>query len=196
MAAGDATSQERQLQGPEGLLFTGNAIRALTSDQLATIGEIANRMYGVEMRQLRSVEQELGGLALATVETNEPEPVLVTREDLHTFAEEHGLSKSLAKRTWDWFIVTAHIRPLGDNGDLQPYVVLNPTNPTIPRGSTVEALELRALYDHLYPAMNDRGHFAGSKLQDGLLVAMVNEWLQPEEPVPTESFRRRRPGRA
>jgi hypothetical protein len=39
-------------------LFTGEAIRTLTPEQLAAIGEIASRLFGVEMRVRPSAESE------------------------------------------------------------------------------------------------------------------------------------------
>jgi hypothetical protein len=184
MATGEGQAPgDSSLQGPEGLLFTGDAIRRLTREQIAEIGQFASRVFGAEMREVRNVEHELGGMALANVEAEQPAPLLVNSDDFQGFAREHGFSRSLATRTWDWFRVTGQIHPLGRNHDLPPYAVFDPT------GSHLQAIELGALYDHLYPAINSRGRFAGSKLQDDLLTTMVNEWLQPARPVPSRRER-------
>ncbi len=103
MSAGEAqASGEAELRGPEGLLFTGEAIRALKPEQLAAIGDFANRMYGVEMREVRSVGQDLGEMALRTVEIEEPTPVPMQQKDFMRFARERGLSPDMARQAFLW----------------------------------------------------------------------------------------------
>src|SRR5215467_14280060 len=91
MAAGDhelpveveSVPQEAQ----RGLLFVGERVDGLSAEQLATIGDFASRMYGVEMRVVGDV-QALGQTALTEVETDGPEPVPATHDDFLLFAHK------------------------------------------------------------------------------------------------------------
>ena len=94
-------------QGPEGLLFTGNAIRALSVAQLTSIGEFASRMFGVEMRPVHNVQRELGGAAVvAEAAEPEPEPIRVDRDRAFKWAKRQHYSEPKMRHVLNVFNLT------------------------------------------------------------------------------------------
>lgn len=51
-----STDVPEKLSGPEGLLFTGDAIRSLTPEKVAAIDNFASSVFGVEMRVIKKPE--------------------------------------------------------------------------------------------------------------------------------------------
>jgi hypothetical protein len=123
MSAGESEPPlESEPKGREGLLFTGEAIRRLTPEQIATIGKFADQMYGVEMRAVPSARQ-LGELSIAVVR-GERAPVPATQKDFRDFAAAHGFTDSIARRSWKWFELLINPRELsGKQGRAERRIV-------------------------------------------------------------------------
>jgi hypothetical protein len=179
MAAGDhelpiedeSLPQEQQ----RGLLFTGERVNGLLPQQLAAIGDFASRVYGVEMRVVADI-RALGQTALTEVETDRPEPVLATRDDFYTFAHPRGFTNQVAGQAWAWVERMATDRATRKDRSSK----LDGLPPIRMHGWSVD---LRSVYDHASQAMRQIDVFSGGDHRDYFLVTMVNEVLQPEEPL-------------
>ena len=179
LAAGDhelpvedeSLPQEQQ----RGLLFTGERVNDLSPDQLAAIGDFASRMYGVEMRVIHDV-RALGQAALTEVEADRPEPVPATHDDFLLFAHKRGFSTRVAGHAWAWVDRMANGRATrkdrSSNLDGLPPIRMDG-----------QSVDLRSVYDHASQAMRQIDVFSGGDHRDAFLVTMVNETLQPEEPL-------------
>lgn len=184
MAAGEGQAvAEGELQGPEGLLFTGEAIRALTPERLAAIGDFANRMYGVEMREVRGVERELGGMTLAEVERADPAPVPMRQKDFKAFAAERGIGESIAYSAWHWVLWEKRQQETGKRQE-SPAIVVT-------LSGARQLVELTSLYAYLRQTFKTHERTSASARQEAFLVALLNETLQPSEPLASERLRRK-----
>jgi hypothetical protein len=181
-----------ELSGPEGLLFTGEAIRSLTPEKIAAIGDFANRMFGVKMRPLRHLQAELTDSDVT--EEQETDPVPVTRKDLLDFADRHGYPKQRARLAWNSRVYGGEesSEPQRFKGDNLPPIRLLRTvydpeleqTVTFPRDQVVDLKSVYALLkqcqiDHpsIEPPL-ERSHITVP-----FLAHMCNEVLQPDEPL-------------
>jgi hypothetical protein len=186
------------LPGPEGLLFTGDAIRFLTPEQIATIGDFANRMFGVEMRPIHHVRTELTDADMP--EEHETEPVPVTRNNFLDFADRHGYPKQRARIAWN----TVAVKRVGDEklerfkgDDLPPLRMLRTELSEYDPSSAYEdwyavsskdqVVDLKSVYAILRRCQVDRPSidppFASPHITVPFLAHICNEVLQPDEPI-------------
>lgn len=174
----EAESAPQETQ--RGILFTGERVNELLAEQLVAIGDFASRMYGVEMRVIDDV-REFGRVAVTNAENAEeekPEPVPITREDFIAFAVEHDFGRNLAGKAWAW--VERIARGQQDSRD--------PTSriDDLPR---IEVLgheaDLLTIYAHVHAAMQRLDEFSGGPHRDRFLIALLNDRLQPERPLPS-----------
>jgi hypothetical protein len=115
------------ISGPEGLLFTGEAIRSLTPEQIATIGEFANRMFGVELREVQSVGEYLNSGHSSENEAGEVEQIVpVTLNDFRRFATENGYSNRRAVSAWNLVMYADGQDSLRGNGEFPPIRFIGP----------------------------------------------------------------------
>src|ERR1051326_6196836 len=166
MAAGEEqASRESALQGPEGLLFTGEAIRSLTAAQLAKLGEVATA-FGVEMRAVRSVERELGEVALSESEREEPTPVPMRQKDFKAFAAEHGFGDSMAYNAWHWVLLEKHQQEAGKRPNSPPI--------SVTMSGARQLIELNSVYAYLNQALIRHELTSMSARQEAFLVTLLN----------------------
>lgn len=176
---------------PDGLLFTGEAVRALTPDQLAAIGDFANRMFGVEMRPVRSVESKLGELGLTAVEQEDQrEPVPFTRTAALRFAEEYGYTLSRATHVW------GELRGLdGRPDDSYPKLRYVGRPPESTRSPAV--IDLWSVYERLKETGVTQAVWGGTVRRDRddktahFLADVVNTLLPIDEPFPFKKIGKR-----
>jgi hypothetical protein len=179
-------SPDQTGNGPEGLLFTGDAVRELSPDQLRAIGDFAHRMYGVEMRTVHSVEQELGDMALTVTQEEEPEPVPMTRGELIEFALTNGYTKNFANNVWR-SLTSEDYRKY-----IQPYISDLPGVSFRPRPggrSGQQEFDLRSVYARLRSDIRPSSRRRlGTPSDRAFLAFLVNEKLQPDEPLEPETW--------
>lgn len=97
------TPQDRQddSRGPGALVFTGEAIRNLSPEQVAAIGDAASRVFGIEMQAVPSLEQYRS----ARPEQGEGlPPVPATLRDFREYAKQHGYASKRAVGAWNLII--------------------------------------------------------------------------------------------
>ena len=169
------------MQSLEGLLFTGGAIRALTPDQVASIGDFASRMFGVEVRQVHNVAQELG-VDHTEIEHQE-EPVVLDRDHLRKWVRRHGYSEGKWRKVCVT-IETSEAWGTGRDGaeSLDPHpdiVIIDPEYD----------IDLRSVYRRLARTQMSTRAWRTPGLEYPtqevvkIMVEYVNDQLQPEEPL-------------
>lgn len=174
------TVTEVEKQGPEGLLFTGDVIRTLTPDQLAVLGDFASRMFGVEMQPIQNVARDLGQQAIsgAELEEEEPEPVLVTKEDFRRWAAENGYGDRQAVLAYHSLVFTAGSFEAKDDPLPMPSFVNRHKHGE-------EAVDLRSVHERLViTEMRTDAWIKATANSVSFLARMVNDLVQPDEPLP------------
>lgn len=170
-------------QGPEGLLFTGNAIRALSVAQLASLGEFASRMFGVEMRPLHDIERDLGKVVLAPDTSEpEPEPVLIDSDRTDEWFALQGYSKIRRTKMFDAIGSTGYSEESDPQSDLRYIGELSSSRR--PRD-----LDLRSVYERLRrTSMSSKAWraFGGKNPSTStmkIMVEYINWAVEPDEPL-------------
>lgn len=179
---------ELELQGLEGLLFSGGVIRSLTAEHTAEIGQFVNRVFGVEMQPVRNIERELGNMALNSTETNEEEPDMIaaTKSDFRRFAAEHGYSDSRACRSWNSLSFTTPHHTTPHDSSRRPADQLPPVR-WLNRDSRCgeETIDLRSVHERLVASeLRSDSWIRGNNDHVAFLARLVNELVQPEGPLP------------
>lgn len=167
--------------GPEGLLFTGDAVNSLTAEQLAAIGDFAAQVFGVEMRPIRRAQQELGNQALLAAgeqAESEPEPIFLTKRDFQVWAADHGYGSRQPIMAFHslWFTEG------GYRAEPDPWPPLRFTDKF---GEAGPAVDLRSVYDRLAATeLKNDALVKSTPATVSLLAHLVNDLVRPEEPLP------------
>ena len=179
------TEPEVEEQGPEGLLFTGDVIRTLTLDQLAVLGDFASRMFGVEMQPIQNVARELGQQAVSgsELEEEEPAPVLVTRKDVLQWAVEHGYGKDSTNGAYSRVYRTLQEQEYGNISSAFPSIRWTGS---FASNKEEIRIDLRSVYERLAGSgLAEEAWERGTADDVSLLVHIVNDLVQLDEPLPT-----------
>lgn len=186
-SAADPTRLDAPAEGPEALLFTGNTIRELTSEQLTALGEFAARMFGVEMRQVQSVERELGRVLESLVQAEaEPEQIFLTKEEFRSWGAEHGYAEKRADLAYRATIRTG--RSPREDGF--------PKVDVLQEDDINRAVDLRGIHRRLIATKMEHHDDAWRSATAGevnFLAHLVNDYAQPDEllPLSREEWRHR-----
>ena len=119
-------------------------------------------------------------MALAIVNEEEPEPVPMTRGELIEFALANGYTKNRASYAWQALQSGEHYRPEATNIPAIRFIRR--------RGERSRPFDLRSVYERL--KSTDPNSLLGSLNVEAFLIHVVNERLQPVEPLTIEARER------
>ncbi|WP_280483903.1 hypothetical protein [Nocardia farcinica] len=179
----DDADQDRSDHPP--ILLTGEGLARMTPERLQMLREMLGGL-GLTVTLLSGQEIDLPPPS----PEEEAEPVLASREDFLAFAREHGYADMRAFRAWRCAAENEAGARYGKNDGLPPvrFVGLAP-RPEYSTDPDRRTLDLRSVHERLI-ATQQEPHLWGyrSKRRGDVrfLAHMVNEVVQPDEPLPLE----------
>lgn len=163
----------------DGLVPSGESIRALTEEKLRCIGHAAAEP-DIEVTNVRQDDQ-FASIKRNLYEAERP-PVALTKGGFRQFAAEHGFGDRLACHAWNAVGYTARSHNKAKPTD--PYTPVKLTTGTGTRRNE-EWVELATLRDRLIDsALSPSAWIRGTTDQVRFLVRLTNELLQSDEPLP------------